>query len=287
LEDFARGIREPVTEAGPGPSAGRGLYLQNCVDPLVGILAACDEYKAGLLDGLGTSNPADARRVVAHRLAYVKVKAENALQRLDGIQPPDRELAAAQEGFADAARKLAAGADMMGPAVAGPTGYAMSTGSAMITEAAGGLRPYVKAFARAYLDEGRLSRDVATRLPATFDRLPATFSKAIQDLALEDSTLNNLRLVAESAGVRRFGFAYNLEVPGVVVESAEAGTPAGRAGLHRGDVIVTVSDTLPTRNLWDWIVFLANQPVGDAFSLDILRGGQKVKLRGSLVRSPR
>jgi S1-C subfamily serine protease len=64
---------------------------------------------------------------------------------------------------------------------------------------------------------------------------------------------------------------------GLLVVAVAAGSPAEKSGVLLGDIIVAVEGT-PTPNVESLQPFLDSENVGRAISLDVVRGGQLVKL---------
>jgi serine protease Do len=78
--------------------------------------------------------------------------------------------------------------------------------------------------------------------------------------------------VAEPEARRRFGVER-----GVLVGSVDGGSPAARAGLRAGDIVVGLGGrpVADSDALWDLI---EQEPPGAALVLDVLRGGGRVKV---------
>ncbi len=65
---------------------------------------------------------------------------------------------------------------------------------------------------------------------------------------------------------------------GVKIQSISADSPAARAGLKPGDVIIAF-DQQPVKNLRDYSEYLKQHKVGDEVTLKILRGGKELNVR--------
>jgi S1-C subfamily serine protease len=63
----------------------------------------------------------------------------------------------------------------------------------------------------------------------------------------------------------------------VLVASVNPGSPAEQAGLRKADVIISF-DHSPVKNVDDLQKLLAERPVGKEYSLEILRGSEKIEL---------
>jgi serine protease Do len=69
---------------------------------------------------------------------------------------------------------------------------------------------------------------------------------------------------------------------GVIVDDLKATGPAARAGMERGDIIRKVDGQLVRDNL-DLISKIASKQPGDQVAIEVLRGGETVKLRAELA----
>src|SRR5204863_1645480 len=72
---------------------------------------------------------------------------------------------------------------------------------------------------------------------------------------------------------------------GVVVASVVPGSPADRAGIHAGDVIVR-SRNRALRNPYDWYAELLELRVGQADSIVVKRGGREIPVSVGVVDLP-
>lgn len=72
---------------------------------------------------------------------------------------------------------------------------------------------------------------------------------------------------------------------GVLVVLVEPGTPAMRAGLREGDIIVFF-DNLPVRNVDDLHKYLSEKPIGEKIPLTVLRDSEKITIEVTPVEAP-
>ncbi|MDP9128024.1 MAG: DegQ family serine endoprotease [Pseudomonadota bacterium] len=72
---------------------------------------------------------------------------------------------------------------------------------------------------------------------------------------------------------------------GVLVNNIHSASPAGKAGLRVGDVIVSV-DGKPVDDLGTFRYRIATRPVGDTANLGIVRKGQKTDIQTVLIAPP-
>lgn len=72
---------------------------------------------------------------------------------------------------------------------------------------------------------------------------------------------------------------------GAVVVQVIPGTPAEKAGLRQGDVIVAV-DGEAVASMEDLIALLRKKHVGDEVTLDVIRNGEKIELKARLSEKP-
>jgi S1-C subfamily serine protease len=81
--------------------------------------------------------------------------------------------------------------------------------------------------------------------------------------------------------------AAGLESPrGIAVRAVESGSPAGRAGLVRGDVIVRLGRSA-TRTVADLHRLLDHEAIGTELALEVLRAGVPHTLRVQPSEAPR
>jgi len=91
--------------------------------------------------------------------------------------------------------------------------------------------------------------------------------------------------VAEEGGGERRGFKvrtgvipeYGWEGVGVKLSGVRGGSPADKAGLKGGDVVVRFGDR-EVRNIYDYMYALGDHKAGEVVTLKVLRGGQTLEL---------
>jgi hypothetical protein len=85
------------------------------------------------------------------------------------------------------------------------------------------------------------------------------------------------------SGGPRLGFrpGYGGETAGVEVEGVTAGGPAEKGGVKDGDVIVALAGK-PVKDLRTYMVIMSNQKKGDTIDVEVVRKGNKVKLKVKL-----
>ena len=96
------------------------------------------------------------------------------------------------------------------------------------------------------------------------------------------------KVADEGAGERR-GFKvrtgaipeYAFEGPGVKLSGVRGGSPADKAGLKAGDVVVRFG-TRDIRNIYDYMYALGDHKAGDVVTLKVQRGGAIVELQVTL-----
>jgi S1-C subfamily serine protease len=82
---------------------------------------------------------------------------------------------------------------------------------------------------------------------------------------------------------------YSAETPGVTFSGVTPGSPAEKAGLRPGDVLVRFG-TKEIRNIYDYTYALGERAPGDRVTLVVQRAGQEVTLEvvlGSRPGTPR
>jgi hypothetical protein len=112
------------------------------------------------------------------------------------------------------------------------------------------------------------------------------------DLALRVASLPQRptfqKVADEGAGERR-GFKvrtgaipeYGFEGPGVKLSGARGGSPADRAGLKAGDIVLRFGDR-DIRNIYDYMYALGDHKAGDAVTLLVKRGTSTVEVQVTL-----
>ena len=93
----------------------------------------------------------------------------------------------------------------------------------------------------------------------------------MQPVAFSNATRQSLGLKAEQ---------------GLLVVAVAADSPAEKAGILLGDIIVA-ADGSPIQNVQDLQPFLDSEYVGKSISLDVVRGGQLVKVSVSVGEKQR
>jgi hypothetical protein len=74
---------------------------------------------------------------------------------------------------------------------------------------------------------------------------------------------------------------FGSDVKGVLFDDVHADSPAGKAGLKAGDILVEF-DGKPIQNLYDFTYALGNKSVGDIVSVVVQRNGQPLKVNVTL-----
>ncbi len=72
---------------------------------------------------------------------------------------------------------------------------------------------------------------------------------------------------------------------GVLVDAVQPDSPAARAGLQVGDVVIAVEGA-PTKSARDVIAALADHKKGDTVMIEVVRAGKQVGLKATLDRDP-
>ncbi len=91
--------------------------------------------------------------------------------------------------------------------------------------------------------------------------------------------------VGVKLGAERADNARDVLARGVVVASVTPGSPAARAGLQRGDVLVAARGR-PLRNPFDWEARLLDLRVGEVLPLRVRRGGREFDVRLTVADLP-
>ncbi|MEA3508436.1 MAG: Do family serine endopeptidase [Synergistota bacterium] len=85
---------------------------------------------------------------------------------------------------------------------------------------------------------------------------------------------------------RDFAEAYGLESDeGAVIGDVVPGSPADRAGLRRGDIVVSLAGK-PVRDHRDLVVAVRQHLAGDKIEMQIIREGKKMKISANLTTAP-
>ncbi len=117
----------------------------------------------------------------------------------------------------------------------------------------------------------------------------AEFARRVADLP-ERPTFQ--KVADEGAGERR-GFKvrtgaipeYAFEGPGVKLSGARGGSPADRAGLKAGDVVIRFGDR-DIRNIYDYMYALGDHKPGDVVKLLVTRGSSTIEVSVTLEAGP-
>jgi len=86
-------------------------------------------------------------------------------------------------------------------------------------------------------------------------------------------------------GAERATSVRDVLASGVVIGSVTPGSPAARAGLQRGDVLVSARGR-PLRNAFDWEARLLDLRVGEALPLRVRRGGRELDVQVTVADLP-
>jgi predicted metalloprotease with PDZ domain len=78
---------------------------------------------------------------------------------------------------------------------------------------------------------------------------------------------------------------YGEEVEGVKLSSVREGSPAEKAGLKSGDVIVECAGK-KIKNIYDYTYTLQEHKVGEVVDIIVLRNSQRISLKATLERRP-
>jgi putative serine protease PepD len=113
--------------------------------------------------------------------------------------------------------------------------------------------------------------------------IPVNEAKAIATQLIEKGSAQHAFLgVSLKDGVAADG---NSQRAGAQVTDVVANTPASRAGLKTGDVVIAVDD-VPIDSSLALVANVHMHQVGDKVSLTVLRDGKQVKLDSTLVAKP-
>ena len=78
-------------------------------------------------------------------------------------------------------------------------------------------------------------------------------------------------------------FSGNEDIQGVLLSGVREGSPAEKAGIQGGDVLVRFGG-LPIGNLYDFTYALQGRKPGDQVELELQRKGELVKVTATLGR---
>ncbi len=71
----------------------------------------------------------------------------------------------------------------------------------------------------------------------------------------------------------------------MLLSGVRAGSPAEKAGLRSGDVIVQI-DAMTVRNIYDFVHVLETRKPGDTLAISVMRAGARVPLQATLAARP-
>jgi S1-C subfamily serine protease len=74
---------------------------------------------------------------------------------------------------------------------------------------------------------------------------------------------------------------YGFEGPGVKLSGARGGSPADRAGLKGGDIVLRFGDR-EIRNIYDYMYALGDHKPGDVVKLLVKRGASTIEVEVTL-----
>jgi hypothetical protein len=80
-------------------------------------------------------------------------------------------------------------------------------------------------------------------------------------------------------------YAQEDSLQGVLLSGVRAGSPAEKAGMRGGDVIVQI-DAMTVRNIYDFVHVLETRKPGDTIALTVRRGQERLPLRATLAARP-
>ncbi|HEX2852535.1 MAG TPA: trypsin-like peptidase domain-containing protein [Opitutaceae bacterium] len=109
--------------------------------------------------------------------------------------------------------------------------------------------------------------------------IPASIAKRVADVLTRDGVITRSYIGVVPAALQDLENFYSLALnTGMLVNSVDPGSPAARAGMRGGDILLAVNDTKvdgrfpeqlpPIQNL------IGSQPVGASLKLTVKRGGQ-------------
>jgi serine protease Do len=114
--------------------------------------------------------------------------------------------------------------------------------------------------------------------------IPINRARRVVDDLLEHGVVRR-PWVGVKLGVERAANIRDVLSRGVVVAGVTPGSPAARAGVQRGDVLLTARGR-PLRNVFDWEARLLDLRVGDVLPLRIRRGSREFDLRLTVADLP-
>jgi serine protease Do len=117
--------------------------------------------------------------------------------------------------------------------------------------------------------------------------IPSNMAKPIMNSLLQHGRVARGYLgVAIQEIDREIATALSLpNTEGVLIADVEPNSPAAKAGLTRGDVILSI-DGAPMRSTGELRNRIAAAPVDKAITLEVLRGGQRRQVKATLVEMP-
>jgi serine protease Do len=114
--------------------------------------------------------------------------------------------------------------------------------------------------------------------------IPINRARRVVDDLLEHGVVRR-PWVGVKLGVERAATVRDVLSRGVVVASVTPGSPAARAGVQRGDVLLAARGR-PLRNAFDWEARLLDLRVGDVLPLRVRRGSRELDLRLTVADLP-
>src|SRR5262249_38821788 len=77
-------------------------------------------------------------------------------------------------------------------------------------------------------------------------------------------------------------YSQDENLKGVLLSGVRAGSPAEKAGIQGGDLIVRI-DTMEIRNIYDFVHILETHAPGETLQITVLRGGVTKQLQATLA----
>jgi len=74
-------------------------------------------------------------------------------------------------------------------------------------------------------------------------------------------------------------------IQGVLLSGVRAGSPAEKAGIRGGDIIVQIGDTV-IRNIQDFVFVLRTRQPDDVVDITVLRAGKREAMKATLAKRP-